>query len=284
MFVSMKDLKLVVQKSHDCHVLMQQLLPVAIRGIAEYDLQRILTILCFFFNAVCSKVFEIEKLDELENEGYLILCQLEKLFLPTFFDIMVHLIFHLVREIKLCGPIHLRWMYPIERSMKLLKGYVKNAYRLEASIVQKYISEEAMEFCQIFLAKVRHIGLPKRQHAEGGKRGASVKSVDPDELSQVHLHILNNVDEVQDSIDAHKEVTKRNKYSYITDQENKIWSVALQRKRVTDIDEEIHSNYGLPESTLFSRGLPDMKEEDEVNNEHGIRNDHHEGIWEDIPL
>ena len=133
--VSMKDLKLVGQKSHDCHVLMQQLLPIAIRGIAEYDLRVVLTRLCVFFNAVCGKVFDIEKLDELENEGYLILCQLEKLFVPTFFDIMVHLIVHLVREIKLCGPIHLRWMYPIERSMKFLKGYVKNAYRPKASIV-----------------------------------------------------------------------------------------------------------------------------------------------------
>ena len=66
--VSMKDLKLVGQKSHDCHVLMQQLLPVAIRGIPEYDLRVVLTRLCVFFNAVCSKVFEIEKLDELENE------------------------------------------------------------------------------------------------------------------------------------------------------------------------------------------------------------------------
>ena len=36
--VSMKDLKLVGLKSHDCHVLMQQLLPVAIRGIVEDDL------------------------------------------------------------------------------------------------------------------------------------------------------------------------------------------------------------------------------------------------------
>ena len=62
----------------------QQLIPVAIRGIAEYDLQHILTRLCFFFNAICSKVIEIEKLEELENEGYLILCQLEKLFLPSF--------------------------------------------------------------------------------------------------------------------------------------------------------------------------------------------------------
>ena len=63
-----------------------------------------------------------------------------------------------------------------------------------------------------------------------------------------------------------------------------MWSVALQEKRLFDIVEEIHSNYDLPETTSFSRGLPELNEEDEVNNKPGIRNDLHEGIWEDIPL
>ena len=173
--VSMKDLKLVGLKSHDCHILMQQLLPVAIRGIVEDDLQHILTRLCFFFNAICSKVIEMEILDELKNKGYLILCQFEKLFLPSFFDIMVHLIVHLVREIKLCSLIYFRWMYPIERTMKILKGYVKNPNRSEASIIQKYVSEEAMEFCQHYLLNVGHIGLPKCHNEKRGRHGATVK-------------------------------------------------------------------------------------------------------------
>ena len=31
-----------------------------------------------------------------------------------------------VREIKGCGTVYLRWMYPVERYMKILKGYKKN--------------------------------------------------------------------------------------------------------------------------------------------------------------
>ena len=71
--------------------------------------------------------------------------------------------------------------------MKILKGYVKNPNWPEASIVQKYVSEEAMEFCQDYLSNVGHIGLPEHHDEEGGRRGASVKSMDPDELQQVHL-------------------------------------------------------------------------------------------------
>ena len=86
----MDDLKLVGMKSHDYHVLMQQLLPVAIRGIMKDEVRTTITKLSIFFNAICNKVIDIEKLDELENEGYIILSQLEMHFPPAFFDITVH--------------------------------------------------------------------------------------------------------------------------------------------------------------------------------------------------
>ena len=98
------------------------------------------------------KVIDPEKLDDLQNKAITILCQLEMYFPPSFFDIMVHLIVHLVREIRLCGPVYLRWMYPVERYMKILKGYVKNQYRPEASIVDRYIAEEAIEFCSGYMS------------------------------------------------------------------------------------------------------------------------------------
>ena len=97
--VQFKDIKLVDLKSHDCHVLMQQLLAVTIRDILPNNVRHAITCLCFFFNAICSKVIDPLKLDELENEAAIILCQLEMYFPPSFFDIMIHLIVHLVREI-----------------------------------------------------------------------------------------------------------------------------------------------------------------------------------------
>jgi len=60
---------------------------------------------------------------------------------------MVHLVVHLVREVRLCGPVYLRWMYPVEQYMKILKGYVKNHYRPKASMIERYIAEESIEFC-----------------------------------------------------------------------------------------------------------------------------------------
>ena len=87
-----------------------------------------ITHLCCFFNVICHKVIDPQKLDDLENEAAIILCQLEMYFPPSFFDIMVHLIVHLVREIRLCGLVYLRWMYSVERYMKVLKSYTENQY------------------------------------------------------------------------------------------------------------------------------------------------------------
>ena len=88
-------------------MLIQQLLVVAICGFLLDKVRVAITCLCFFFNAICSKVFDPQQLDDLENKAAIVLCQLEMYFPPSFFDIMVHLIVLLVREIRLCGPISL---------------------------------------------------------------------------------------------------------------------------------------------------------------------------------
>ena len=126
--VQLKDLKLYGLKSHDCHVLMKQLLVVPIRDILPKKVKHAITRLCFFFNAICSEFIDPLKLDELEIEVAIILCQLEMYFPPLFFDIMVHLIVHLVKQIKCCGPVYLGWMYLVKRYMKNLKGYMMEAF------------------------------------------------------------------------------------------------------------------------------------------------------------
>jgi len=43
--------------------------------------------------------------------------------------------------------------------MKIWKGYVKNHYRPEASMIEKYIDEESIEFCLEYMSKANSIGL-----------------------------------------------------------------------------------------------------------------------------
>jgi len=70
------------------------------------------------------------------------MCMLEMTMPPSFFDITVHLIFHLVDELDMCGPIHTRWMYCVECLNKVLKGYVSNMVQPKASMATKYLMDE----------------------------------------------------------------------------------------------------------------------------------------------
>lgn len=60
----------------------------------------------------------------LKDNIHVILCNLEKVFLPSIFDVMGHLIIHLAREFELGGPLQYRLMYLFERFMYHLKKKV----------------------------------------------------------------------------------------------------------------------------------------------------------------
>jgi hypothetical protein len=113
--VKAKDGRLLGLKSHDCHVLLQKILPVGMRGCLSKDICIPLFELGNFFQELCAKTLNTSQFEKMEEQIVLILCKLEKIFPPAFFDVMVHLPIHLPHEAKLGGPVQYRWMYPIER-------------------------------------------------------------------------------------------------------------------------------------------------------------------------
>ncbi|XP_073120763.1 uncharacterized protein [Henckelia pumila] len=241
--VSMKDLKLVGLKSHDYHTLMQQLFPIAIRDVLPKHVRDTIIRLCGFFNVLCNKVIDVSNLDGLQREIVTLLCMLEKYFPPSFFDIMVHLTVHLVREVKLCGPVWYRQMYPFERFMKILKGYVRNRNRPEGCIAECYVAEEAVEFCSDYMSNVHTIRIPTRHRQLQLTRplsGAVVHSTSLDELHQVHRYVLENDVDVDPYIEEHmtflneKFPNKANSKKWLQDEHNRAFANWL-RDRVGSV-------------------------------------------------
>jgi hypothetical protein len=126
--VSVKDMKMNFNliKSHDCHVLMTTLLPVALRGIKTELVHNAVTSLCLIFNAIEYKVIDEEKLLDLERRHFETLYLLEATFPPSFFNLMLHLTAHLAREIWFLGPSYLHQMFPYERFYGFLESLVHN--------------------------------------------------------------------------------------------------------------------------------------------------------------
>ncbi|GKD87021.1 putative transposon, En/Spm-like protein [Tanacetum coccineum] len=162
--VSLKDRKLIGLKSHDYHMLMQEFLPIAIRSIMHPPTRYAIIRFCFFFKFICRKEISLQELDKLQLELVVTLCLLEKFFPLSFFDIMIHLTVHLTREVKLCGPICFRWMYPFERCMKVIKGHVRNRNRPEGCIAEETIVEETIEFFSEYHKTMKTIGIPPDKH------------------------------------------------------------------------------------------------------------------------
>jgi hypothetical protein len=92
--------------------------------------------LCSFFNTISQKAVDPMKLTNLQDDLILTMCNLETIFPPSFFDLIPHLLVHIVHEMKYLGLVFLHKMYPFKRFMSILKKYVHNRSRPEGCMVQ----------------------------------------------------------------------------------------------------------------------------------------------------
>jgi hypothetical protein len=209
----MKDKKFQNLKSHHCHVLMTQLLPVALRGILLENVRLAIVKVCAFLNAISQKVINRESLSGLQIDVVQCLVSFELLFPPSLFNIMTHLLVHLVEEIRILGPVFLHNMFAFERFMGVLKKYVHNHARPEGSISKGYGTEDVIEFCVDFLPDLKPIGVPESRY-EGrliGKGTLGRKAtvcMDGHLFTQAHYIVLHNSTVVAPYIERHENILR----------------------------------------------------------------------------
>jgi hypothetical protein len=105
---------------------MQQLLSLCLRGLMDQHTRITIMHMNRIFRHICAKVLDPTNMGTLREDATITMCMLKMTMSPSFFDIMVHVILHLVDELYMCGPVHTRWMYCVERLNKVLKRYVWN--------------------------------------------------------------------------------------------------------------------------------------------------------------
>ncbi|XP_047268128.1 uncharacterized protein LOC107872501 [Capsicum annuum] len=110
----MEEGKLIGMKSHNCHVFMETLIPIAFSHFLE-RIWKPITEISLFFRDLCSGKLLESSLDRMEQNIPVITTKLEKIFPCGFSDVMEHILIHLIEEAHLGGPVQMRWMYPGER-------------------------------------------------------------------------------------------------------------------------------------------------------------------------
>ena len=113
--VLVNDKKIIDLNGHGNHILLQELLPLAVRRVHPKDVSAILICLRNFFKKLYSPVIRISDMQMQEAEIAGILSLLDIVFALSFFTINVHLMVHLPTQARMAGPVHFRSMWPVER-------------------------------------------------------------------------------------------------------------------------------------------------------------------------
>ncbi|XP_072071886.1 uncharacterized protein [Arachis hypogaea] len=183
-------------KTHDAHFMLHYLLQVPIKNILPDHVAIALVRLCSFFRRICQKVISLDEVVNLEAKIAETLCQLERIFPPRFFDIMVHLPIHLANEERLGGPVQYRWMYPVER---YLHKDVHTRFNRIPQNNDECVSDE-VQTPSLFPCK----GCPL-----GGRMG-DLFILDEKSEIQGHAYILNNCDKIEVYMREHEEAVNDN--------------------------------------------------------------------------
>ncbi|WMV13399.1 hypothetical protein MTR67_006784 [Solanum verrucosum] len=223
--LQLDERKLSCYKTHDAHFMLHYLLPIPIKSILPDHVTIPLIRLSSFFCRLCQNVITLEELDCLEVEIIETINQLERIFLPTFFYIMIHLPIHLANEVRLRGPVQNRWMYSTEREMGTFKSYIRNRCYPEGCIAETRVGIDCMNLFSKYLHRGMHTRFNKRarNNDECDPSDAEIVSLFPNKgvllgakktdplildnksLSQAHAYLLGNCDEVQEYIREHEQ-------------------------------------------------------------------------------
>ncbi|KAK1648791.1 hypothetical protein QYE76_066596, partial [Lolium multiflorum] len=262
---SHKKLKHIKLRFHSIREYIEdgELLPVALRGLLPENVRIPIVKLCAFLNAISQKVIDPASLPRLQKDVVECLVSFELVFLPSFFNIMTHLLVHLVEEIAILGPVFLYNMFPFERFMGVLKKYVHNRARPEGSISKGYGTEEVIDFYVDFIPNLKSIGVLESRH-EGGLSGKCTlgrKSMicrDGISFTQAHYIVLRSSTLVAPYITEHKNIVRSQhpgqSEDWITHKHMQTFGGWLRTHLINnnDVGDQLYLLAGSPSSTVVT--------------------------------
>ena len=82
--VNIDECRLYGMKSHDCHMFMQTLIPLAFRDLLSKGIWDALTEISHFFRDICSSKLNVDHIERLKKNIVETICKLEMIFFHHF--------------------------------------------------------------------------------------------------------------------------------------------------------------------------------------------------------
>jgi hypothetical protein len=144
-------------KSHDYHIIMERLLSVMLHGYFNINLWKMFIELSYFYRQLCAKQVSKMMMQKFEKEIPILVCKMEEVFPPVWFNAMQHLLVYLPWEAKVGGPVQFRWMYSQERELKKLTATVHNGARVEGCIAVAFACKEITNFSSMYFSRADNV-------------------------------------------------------------------------------------------------------------------------------
>jgi len=103
------------------------------------------------------------------------MCAMKKYLPPTFFNAQEHYLIHQVEKIELCGPVHTRSMWMVEKHLKSLKTLVKQRAHPEGSVVEGYMVYQTLVYISDYLTD---LGRKINMHCIWGVNNVKISEVE----------------------------------------------------------------------------------------------------------
>ena len=198
-------------KSHDYHIWIERLLPVMVRGYLPDNIWRVLAELSNFFRQLCAKELSRVVISDMEKVAPVLLCKLEKIFPPAFFNPMQHLLLHLPYEARiggLCSTVGAIQLRDVRRSFERnAKINVKLKLLLPSHIFwRRCQTSQPNTMVTIFPVCIIHplvtmLAIMNRVSASSednlSASDARYKTLNHEEWRRIMLYVLTNLSEVE---------------------------------------------------------------------------------------
>jgi len=199
-------------KSHDYHIWLGRLLPVMVRGYVSKHVWLVLAKLSNFFYQLCAKELSRTVIANMERMAPVLLCKLEKIFSPGFFNPMQHMILHLPYEARMGGLCRAVGAIQLRDIRRFFELNVKINAKLKLTLQRHTFWRKCQTLQQntmltTFLACIIHplvtmLAKMNRTSAfsEGNLRSASDaihKTMKHEEWHTIMLYVLTNLSEVE---------------------------------------------------------------------------------------
>jgi hypothetical protein len=126
-------------------------------GYLTPPLWKMIVELSYIYRHICAKQISKKLMIQFEKQIVVLVCKMEKVFLPGFMNVMQHLLVHLPYEALVGGPVQFRWMYSQETELKKLRATVRNKARVEGCIAEAFAAKEITIFSSQYLSHTNNV-------------------------------------------------------------------------------------------------------------------------------